>query len=29
MLIVLAFGGWLGWQVNKAREQREAVGGPA
>jgi hypothetical protein len=25
MLLVLVFGVWLGWRVNKAREQREAV----
>jgi hypothetical protein len=25
MLLVLVFGLWLGWRVNKAREQREAV----
>jgi hypothetical protein len=25
MLLILAFGVWLGWRVNRAREQREAV----
>ena len=25
MLVILVFGLWLGWRVNKAREQREAV----
>jgi hypothetical protein len=25
MLVILLLGIWLGWQVNKVREQREAV----
>jgi hypothetical protein len=25
MLVILLVGTWLGWQVNRAREQREAV----